>query len=126
MASNQTLDPKLKEAYDRVMQAAIPTPVSKTPPAPAAPAPLPPVKAAEIKEKIESKKTSLSFVPGEKTQNAPSVPSAPSKQNAPSVQKKFGGISPALIVLLLLVFFAVYAFFWISFFKISLPFLPSS
>lgn len=124
MPSN--LDPKLKEAYERVMGTPSGTPAAAAPPQPAvvqrpfepiepntAPPP-PPVTSPQMsaspvsavpEPKIKENVASTAFV------------AKPQKENK-------SGISPVIIFLGLLVFIAVYSLFWIKFFNLPIPFLP--
>lgn len=129
-----TLDPKLKEAYDRVMstnlppaQPAAPTPPpQQTPPAPAATPGMPPTQP-----------TPAAPVPSAPmTIPQPTAPTPPPNLHAVSspthgstfvsgqhTQKSGGGLSPILLVIAGLIFFAVYTIFWLRFFNVTLPFI---
>lgn len=133
------LDPKLKEAYDRVMG------TSTTPPAANPPA-APVVNPSPAPEPIPSNPEPLTqtpFTPPQPVTPEPVVPNEPvTPQPAPaepttSVESKVqingfvaadhqkkSGISPAIVILGVIVFLVVYSLFWIKFFGVSLPFLP--
>jgi len=123
------LDPKLKEAYDRVMGTPVTTPagsppnlsgspaspsptINPTPVQPVSPNPvtvgptLPPVGVRREPEKIQIGGNSG-------TQTHGYV--APKKKNGlPTVLLVFGGI----------IFLIVYTIFWLKFFQIPVPYLP--
>ena len=118
------LDPKLKEAYERVMGTAVPktqtpqtgrviTPPSQNPPAaPIAPnAPTPGIIT-----------NSGVATPSIKTNPSPSVNKGTSFTTTAN-RGKSGGFPKILIFLFLLIFFVGYAVFWIKFFKLSVPYL---
>ena len=132
------LDPKIKEIYDRVMNT--PTkPLTNNPLNPLTPptSPLPVIKpesrpfpqpqtvppAEDFKQQLnprsDKKINSSLFVAGQ-TKNFPQP--AIGNQDTETVKKR--GFSPFVIILGIIVFFAVYAFVWIKFFHLSLPFLP--
>ena len=98
------LDPKLQEAYERVMKTTV--------------APPPPAAASKSDGKPET------VVVG--------TPSASSKGSSFSVYKaggvlkakKGGGIPTFLLVILGIIFFVVYAFIWIKVLNLKVPFLP--
>lgn len=114
------LDPKLREAYDRVMNAVI-SPVSE------------PAQSTTVV-------SNQTFTPGPQTPKPPSTP-PPAPLVNPVVQKQAqmtagtitgvsisqhkSGILPIVIILGGIIFFAVYAFFWLKFFQIQLPFLSN-
>jgi len=85
------LDPKLKEAYERVMG----TPVSSA------------VRSSEPQAP-----------PHQETQTSPQF----STQVVINQKKK--KLSPILIAASIILFFAVYTFFWIKVFNLKIPFLP--
>ena len=91
----QNLDPKLKEAYDRVMGFAQSTaqPITVTP-----------------------------------TTAIPKIPQTPPIAVKPTPafiandsKKESQSISPVILVVLAVVFFLVYAVFWVKFFQVPLP-----
>lgn len=118
MPSN--LDPKLKEAYERVMGTTIPKP--SAPPTPAAPSS--PNPTAQIPTVEPTPQTPPTPAPSAAPQTMANVGTTPSAFVANPQKGKSGGISPVIIFLGLLVFFIVYALFWLKFFNVSLPFLP--
>lgn len=107
------LDPKLKEAYERVMGTAVngAKPVAVTPPAPT-PTPPPPPPAAQQTTPPET-----NTAPQPVSSPAPEVNPLPEPEN----KKQF---SPVILVVVGIVFFLVYILFWLKFFSIPLPFLP--
>jgi len=122
------LDPKLKEAYEKVMG-------TGNPPINPAAAPL----QASAKADMPSLQTgstpppitpnspppqpnSISFQP-KPMQGTPVGSSSPSPSHG-FVAKKRSSVSPVIIVLGIIVFLLVYTLFWIKFFNIKVPFLP--
>lgn len=98
MPQQTPLDPKLKEAYERVMS----TEVTQT-----KPVEQPVSQAKEPKKEEKADETvSVHF------------------STAPETKKK-NGISPLIIGVGIVALLIVYTFFWIIFFHIQLPFLPS-
>lgn len=85
----QNLDPKLRQAYERVMGASVPKPP-------------------------ESQK-----VPDRQSKPSPASPALGSDI---IIKTKKSGASQLFAVTLLVLFFIAYAFFWIVFFKVKLPF----
>ncbi|MBI2074803.1 MAG: hypothetical protein HYT83_03145 [Candidatus Levybacteria bacterium] len=138
------LDPKLKEAYNRVMGTSIPSPTPPSPTSnPTAPEPVVPVStppANPIPKPTQSPMTNpvTPVAPQPAAQEPvmavtpepiPSQPTASVESKIPisgfvAPEQKKHGISPLIIVLGMLVFFVVYALFWVKFFGVSLPFLP--
>lgn len=145
------LDPKLQEAYNRVMGTNVP------PPAPGSPAPQPPANPV-TQVPTEPKPPVAPPQPAPVVPQVPNKPPPVPKQDnfaqtvpvaqvftptpsgapqaavsgfvaggaevaAPAVKKS--GISPAILVLAAIVFFIVYTLVWIKVFNLSLPFLPS-
>lgn len=144
-----SLDPKLKEAYDRVMSTSLPqTPPTPTQPAPQAPTPpttpepvaapttpapvatpaqstLPPIPTTAVQPAAPT--NVVTPTPAYTTLSAPEPATTHSStfvagaaHTAPSKSK----ISPVLLIVLGVVFFAVYSLFWLRFFNVPLPFLP--
>lgn len=124
----QTLDPKLKEAYDRVMG------TQTSPSQPPTPAPnVPP--ASTIEQPVTVPPTPTSFTPPIQPSPAHSEPAEPVEpvtqvyhaQAQPvstttlNSQKK-SKISWWVFVLMGLAFFIVYTLVWIRVFNVSLPF----
>lgn len=94
------LDPKLKEAYDRVMGF---SPVNQTPtPQPTS---IPNIHKEELHQVIATNSKPTSFT------------------TATSIHQK-PKISPILLVVVFVVFILVYTLFWFRFFSVPLPFLP--
>lgn len=101
------LDPKLKEVYERVMGTTVAAPSAQAQPVPAP-----------------------SAKPSASTAAAPSQPAEPAVMPqvtnpvmaTPPMMKK-NGLPPAVIIgILIVVFFALYAVFWMWIFKLPLPF----
>jgi hypothetical protein len=106
----QQLDPKLKEAYDRVMGTVVNPPTPQQSPAHQEPIPTTPVMpAAPVHAAIHHEETKI---------EVQSPTTSPVK-----LPKKKGKISPLIIILGLIVFLAVYAIVWIKFFNINVPYL---
>lgn len=120
------LDPKLKAAYDRVMSTSVntntapaapaaahtpstatPPPVPTPPPAPPPPAHHTPLHATNLMEST-TPSTGSTAIP---------------KVTEPKKAK--GGISPVILIVGGIVFFAVYTLLWVTVFKIPIPFLPT-
>ncbi|MFH1833333.1 MAG: hypothetical protein ABH816_04210 [Candidatus Levyibacteriota bacterium] len=138
------LDPKLKEAYERVMGTAVPK--TQTPQAPQTPQPLTPVKEASIPT---ANTKGVIIPPVQNPSVAPVAPNTPTPgiitnsgittpsvktPVSPSINKGTsfsatagkggsGGFPRILIFLFLLIFFVGYGIFWIKFFKLSVPYL---
>jgi len=120
----QTLDPKLKEAYDRVMGATVP----KTPPPqmPSVDIPTPP------KEPEKPFSQPIAPTPINAAQSAANSPPAapvhtvahPSSGFVAPHEEKKSPISGTLLVIAGVVFLLVYTLFWLKWFGIALPFLP--
>lgn len=123
------LDPKLREAYERVMSgpSANPVPQGVSQPNPVTPPPVTP-SATTPAPKPES-------VPAPAPVNPPPpAPAASSfafnanyqtNQSATTTVKKAGGkTSSVLIILGLVVLLAAYTFVWVYLFKLKIPFLP--
>ncbi len=130
------LDPKLREAYQRVMG----TPLPPTPPAPnpvpaasepqpainpppqAIPTPQPaiPTPPAQTDNFIQMNSEAAVAPPAAATPNF-TVP-APEAQTV--LLKKKNGMLPILFVIVALIFIAIYTLFWTKIFNLRLPFLP--
>lgn len=101
----QTLDPKLKEAYDRVMGAEInPQPVGPKPAQPAAPQ----APASQAEPPVQEPQAEMVDI------NAPSQVSEPQAQSAVKKSK----IKPVIFIAAGVVFFALYTFIWLKFFSV--------
>jgi hypothetical protein len=124
------LDPKLKEAYDRVMGTVV------TPPAPTKTEQAMPAPSAVPTTAMPS--TTVSSLPF--AQSAQSVQSTPTASNAAvnphsvsspistvqakmGPQKKSGGFKALIFLLAGIAFFVVYALVWIKMFNLRFPFL---
>jgi len=93
------LDPKLKEAYERVMGTTIPAQAQTPSPAPTTtPAPFP-------------------------TVSAPTPVQEPQSQMVVN-KKKVVGLSPILVAVAVILFFLAYTIIWIKVFNLKVPFLP--
>lgn len=122
MPSN--LDPKLKEAYERVMGTTIPKP--SAPPTPTA-TPMPnPIPGSSQALPAQPRPEMPSPVPPspQSSETMVKVSPTPTAFVAKPQKAKSGGISPTIIFLGLFVFFVVYSLFWLKFFNVSIPFLP--
>ncbi|OGH05230.1 MAG: hypothetical protein A2W22_01255 [Candidatus Levybacteria bacterium RBG_16_35_11] len=115
------LDPKLKEAYDRVMGTVVtpskpaePQPQVSPPPPPAHSEPIQPVSPPPAQPTLEH----LSQHP---SSSATMVPS-PTAEKAAVVKTK-RKVSPLIIGLGVIVFLAIYAVVWIKYFGLTIPFL---
>lgn len=118
------LDPKLKEAYERVMSTSISSSAPSAPTTASAPTPAPqataPAQAAPTPAAVASspvaapQPTSIPQSTSASTFVAGNTPAASSGSK----------ISPVLLVIAGIIFFAVYTLFWLRFFNIPLPFLP--
>lgn len=134
------LDPKLKEAYERVMGTAMPAsgPQAPKPVEPALPnlgePTSPPTQNGPTPPTILPNPSPQPSTPGIITNSGIITPSSTPKtpNNPPSVKAettfvansgKSRGIPPILIFLLLILFFAGYAIFWVKFFNLSVPYL---
>ncbi len=152
-APSGQLDPKLKEAYERVMGLApntsvqktpataqpAPTPIQSGPTTPAAPPPPQPVAAPP--QPVQTQST-VSSMPTMQTATAPekdvdgNITTPGQAKTEPlhvttsvhgfvaGKQKKSGGLSPVVIVLAAIVFIVVYTLVWVKIFNVQLPFLP--
>ena len=130
-----TLDPKLKEAYDRVMGSSIPpTPQVPTIPQPpelktdtAAAQPLPPMQP--MQKSVVTPPENMHPAAPSPMVSSPSMTSMHATVTTPSgfvahPENKKGGISWKLLVILAVVFLIIYTLFFVKFFGIPLPFLP--
>ena len=115
----QDLDPKLKEAYDRVMQGSFSHPVSANnppppPPAPAAPSnPIAPPPSIPLTNPMM---TASAPLPPLSVMSPSSAPAFPQQQANP--MKKKIKISPVIFLVIGLAFFAIYAVVWAKVFKL--------
>lgn len=123
------LDPKLKEVYERVMG----TPVGGTNPQPASQPPLPPQTQPSWAPPLPPPPSPIPPPPPPQTsapqQSRPfpvvNLPAAaPKQETAVSVPQKKSHLTTIIFAIVGLVFFAVYALFWMRFFNLPVPFLP--
>lgn len=107
-AQQQNLDPKLKEAYDRVMGSQF----NPQPSAPSAPSSQP---QPQPQQKVEQRATPPSSGP----QPIININPAQTGTKPQQVEKVKGkGISPIVFIALGLLFFGGYTFIWLKVFKI--------
>lgn len=100
MDKKNVLNPKLKEIYERVMSTKV-TPTSPV---------QPPPKPAQSEEKpVATKLTSI----------AVNAPPSPIKT---SIKKQVKNPSQIVLTVAGAMFFLAYAFFWVRFFNVKLPF----
>lgn len=129
------LDPKLREAYQRVMGTPIPPP----PPPPPMPDPNPVPQPLPTPEPIPTPEPAM---PKPVSEPQPAIPQQPPMQAnnfvhmnsevaAPmpqtqtmAMKKKSGMMTPILFGIVGLVFIAIYTLFWTKIFNFKLPFLP--
>lgn len=120
-----TLDPKLKEAYDRVMGTSLPTaPPSSTPPPPMQPA-APVQKMADPMSLHEAPPHThpLQATPTTPV-TSPTKPSGISSGFVAPHEEKNSAVSGKLLLIAGVVFLIVYTLFWLKWFGVALPFLP--
>lgn len=113
------LDPKLKEAYDRVMGTSVGNTPQQNPPQPhpqEQPKEQPQPQIANQPEPTVHE-TTVNPSP------APAQVAAAPTQKAVIAEKKKGKISPLVIVLGIIVFFAIYLVVWVKLFNINVPFI---
>ncbi|GDX62040.1 hypothetical protein LBMAG33_3500 [Candidatus Levyibacteriota bacterium] len=112
-----TLDPKLKEIYDRVMNSHISKPNQPVSTPIKSPAPTP-AASNQILHSTPEKTTQVFVANSSKdaTKNTPSI----DEKN----KEKKSGISPVIFTICGIIFFAIYTIFWFKIFNISLPFIP--
>lgn len=111
------LDPKLKEVYERVMGTKVPNSQPLSPPPPQSPKITPP--PPQITQQVVAAKVTDQSKPG----NVQIFTAKSGSANIMPEEKKGG--SPFLAIVLViagLIFFVIYGFFWVRFFKVSLPF----
>ena len=113
----QQLDPKLKEAYDRVMGTVVtphqPTAQTAPPPSETHSEPVPPVSpqpAPQITINNPSSTTAMASSPTTQVEKV-------------QVGKKKKRVSPLIIFLGVIVFLAVYAVVWVKYFGLTVPYL---
>ncbi len=127
------LDPKLKEMYDRIMAVNIPSSAAKPTPTPApqasppTPTPTPPPNpisnVAVVPQMATTQATiATSFAPQAQAKPAPQKTSTSFVATVP--KKNSTKLTPLLIAIGVILFFAVYTVMWIKIFNVPLPFLP--
>jgi len=111
------LDPKLKEAYDRVMGTVV-TPPQHSEQAPPTPPPPTPEPVAPVANPVAAEQ------PAEHPAAATMVAS-PSAQPTTKVvkEKKKRKVSPIIIVLGVIIFLAIYGVVWVKYFGLTVPYL---
>lgn len=119
---SQTLDPKIKEIYERVMNTPTSTKSPEPPPAPLMSAPdqkTPPKSPPPAPSAFASlKKNPSLFVAG-----AYRPHEELDGDETEEVGKK-AGFPKIFFIIGIIVFFAAYAIIWVKFFHLSIPFLP--
>ncbi len=119
------MDPKLKEAYDRVMATPVPPPLTTPKPANPQPTVVSPTAVASqepMQATTPIASTTLSATPANTpTQSKQTVGFAVAMPKHSSSGLK---MLPVLIGIGGVIFFIVYAVFWIKFFNVKIPFLP--
>lgn len=136
------LDPKLREAYERVMGTAIPKSQSQPEPKPIPspigepalePQPVPEPQPAINPQQPQFIPTSEPVIPIQPEVPAPVATTATATPNftapAPQTQtivlkKKRGMMMPVLFGITGLIFIVIYTLFWTKIFNFKLPFLP--
>lgn len=115
-----TLDPKLKEAYERVMGSSVtPPPPVQPQPVPAAPQPPPP---APAKSDVASATSDVALAGGSSVHHTTtSFVAGNVAGNVEAAGKP--KISPLVLVFAGVIFLLVYTLFWMRFFNLPLPFL---
>lgn len=145
------LDPKLREAYQRVMGTTIPDPQAQTPlPDEASAKAGSPISDPTSTPQPQSPSTPAPksfFIPQPETNPQPQAPLAggpapeptipaqpiptqnftappPMPQTQTMAVKKKSGITPVLFGIVGLIFLVIYTLFWTKIFNLKLPFLP--
>lgn len=141
---SQDLDPKLKEIYERVMGTTVaptnPTPASAIqnqaptpPPLPSYETPKPPPTSQQTAPittpQALSKEEPKIDLPASREQTSEQAkPEYQAYTSTPAgvIAKEKGGskMLNVLLVVAAVLFFSIYALFWLRFFNLSLPFLP--
>lgn len=130
--NQQALDPKLKEAYDRVMGVGTQPTAAATQPQPVEPqaegargaaAPVQPAEPTAQAPISQSPVTPTPMQPTEaaKAEGAAGTAVQETKNYVAGSEEKKSGISPVIIGLGVFVFLIVYTLFWVRFFNIPLP-----
>ena len=111
----QNLDPQLKATYERVMgtNVAAPTPAPSPASAPTPPPTPPSSPAQQPAVTVPQGSNDIKVVAG--NPNATKVVAGGSG--------KSGGLSPVLVAIVLILFFAIYTFVWLFVFRVKLPFI---
>jgi len=117
------LDPKLKEAYDRVMGTVVTPPVKATPTAMSATSPsVPPLSSTPLSP---TPTMSVNPLPTTSTtainHQAVSVPISNTKIT--TLKKKSGAFKALIFMFAGIVFFIIYALVWIKMFNLKFPYL---
>jgi hypothetical protein len=121
------LDPKLREAYQRVMGTTIPEPAAPNQaPAPAPLQPTPPV--AQPQPVTNPQAAPEPAIPQQPTSNFvqmnSTVAAIPADQaQSGTVLKKKSGLMPVLFIIAGLIFVGIYTLFWVKIFNLQVPFL---
>ncbi|HBB76320.1 MAG: hypothetical protein A2186_02560 [Candidatus Levybacteria bacterium RIFOXYA1_FULL_41_10] len=126
------LDPKLKEAYERVMRTTVTPPISQSAApmqsAQAAPSSTPPIVQPPV---VASPLSPLPPIPPSPTITAThasfqsgNIPSASQAYKAGTMKAGKKGVPTILWALLASVFFVAYTLVWTKVLGVSLPFLP--
>ncbi len=122
------LDPKLKEAYERVMGTSFAQPPQQSQPIAPQPQPSPaiPMQQTQPIQPMQS--------PQIQQQQPAAIPMTGAQKQTPATNTFVGKklpihigkpkISPVIFLVGGVVFFIVYTIFWLKFFKVSVPFLP--
>ncbi len=106
------LDPKLKEAYDRVMNANVPPAAAAAPAIPPTTPPMPTTTVAPTATPLAQPAAPSATA---KTQTTSFVPAASKPAGGGKSKTLLFGVGVVLFLL-------VYAFFWVKFFNLPLPF----
>ncbi|MBI4079545.1 MAG: hypothetical protein HY429_04595 [Candidatus Levybacteria bacterium] len=143
----RSLDPKLKEAYDRVMgtlttsHAATTSPLPSPPPPPLPPPAdtqlskppfpslgMPPVQAAQSVAPHSPQQIAEPTIQPQPVQPQAAKPTTSAASSGTTfvaqAHKGKSGVHPAFVATGVVVFFLAYTFFWIKFFNLPLPFIP--
>lgn len=138
------LDPKLQEAYNRVMNTTVPQPPAapqpQTPPPlpitppqvstiPTPPSPPPPPPSTPTIPQANPIQPPITDQPQTTVMHAtiPLTTTKPSSSAPILAASKSGGKGLSILPFIIIggiIFLAVYTVFWIKFFKLSIPFLP--
>jgi len=117
----QTLDPKLKETYDRIMGTQVPTNVGASSPEPQQQTHVPVERVVEPNPapvvQVNSASPQVSVTQSPEMVSINTVPSV-SKTEQVSKGRKISPVSPIIFVAVGVLFFLLYAFIWLKVFKI--------